>query len=145
MIRVIYRAGCLLRAPQRHSLSAIVRTMAENTVLDPASLAALQAITPNDGGAFLRELFGIFLADTPGRISEIEQSAAALDAQTLTRAAHSIKGAASNFGAHQLCEVARQIETFGKASDFPQALAALPQLNAAFSDVQRAMEQFRAQ
>lgn len=118
--------------------------MAENTSLDPAFLSALQAICPGDGGAFLRELFGIFLADTPSRILEIEQSTAALDAKTLTRAAHSIKGAAGNFGAHQLCEIARQIEAHGKASDFPAAQAALPELHAAFTAVKVAMENYRA-
>jgi HPt (histidine-containing phosphotransfer) domain-containing protein len=119
--------------------------MAEIPVLDPASLAALRAISPEDGGAFLHELFNIFLADTPGRITEIETSTAAQDAKTLTRAAHSIKGAAGNFGAHHLCEIARQIETFGKDSDFAGARAALPQLIAAFADVKLAMEQFRVE
>lgn len=118
--------------------------MAENTTLDPAFLSALQAISPGDGGAFLQELFAIFLADTPGRITEIERSTAALDGKTLTRAAHSIKGAAGNFGAHQLCEIARQIEAHGKANDFSAAQAALPELHAAFAAVKAAMENFRA-
>lgn len=118
--------------------------MAEKTVLDPTSLAALNAISPGDDGAFLKELMGIFLADTPSRLVDLENSTAANDLSGIIRAAHSIKGAASNFGAHELCDLARRIEAAGKTNDLTAVRPLVPRLVDAFADVRQQMESIRA-
>ncbi len=88
--------------------------MTNEPALDPQAIENLRAISPDDGGEFLRELVTIFLTDTPERIAELETAFKAGDAPTGTRAAHSVKGSASNFGAGQLAEVAKQIEALCK-------------------------------
>jgi HPt (histidine-containing phosphotransfer) domain-containing protein len=108
--------------------------------IDPAAIAQLREINPDDGGEFVRELVGIFLADTPQRIAEIESSLAAADAKTLTRAAHSIKGSAGNFGATALAAAALGIENQGKASDLAGAQGALPHLKFEYDKVRVALE-----
>lgn len=128
------RAGCD-RAP--------TVTMSAEPALDPEAIAALNSVSPDDGGAFLRELIDIFLADTPQRFNEIHVSLAQRDAPTLMRAAHSIKGAAGNFGARDLARQAQQIETYAKTADFAAAESLLPALETEYSRVKAAMESLR--
>jgi HPt (histidine-containing phosphotransfer) domain-containing protein len=111
--------------------------------LDPVAIENLRAISPEDGGEFLRELIDIFLADTPTRLAELRQAVADRNATDLTRAAHSIKGSSSNFGAAQLTALARDLEALGKTGDFAGARAALAAVQAEFSRVQPALEQLK--
>lgn len=108
-------------------------------VYDPAALEALREVSPEDGGAFLRELVEIFLHDTPERMGEIGAALAAGDAPVLTRAAHSIKGSAGNFGAEQLAAISRAIETHAKAGDLAAIPALQPDLHAAFERLREAL------
>lgn len=84
--------------------------MPDSSVIDPAAIENLRALTPGDNDEFLREIAGIFLEDTPLRIAELEQSLAASDLPKFTRAAHSIKGSSSNLGATTLRAVAEKLE-----------------------------------
>lgn len=115
--------------------------MSNEPVLDPNAIEALRAVSPDDGGEFFRELVDIFLQDTPRRIAEIESTLAAKNAPDLTRAAHSIKGSSSNFGAVALHDVARSMEQAGKEQDYPTVQALLPAMQAEFSRVKAALEQ----
>lgn len=118
--------------------------MPDSSPIDPTAIAALKDINPDDGGAFVRELVEIFLTDTPNRFSEIEAALIAKDAKTLTRAAHSIKGSAGNFGATALAAAALEVESRGKAENLPSAEAALPHLRAEYERVRTALEQVLA-
>ena len=110
-----------------------------NTLLDPQAIDSLRAISPDDSGEFLHELIDIYLADTPQRITEIEQSLATENAVELTRAAHSIKGSSSNFGATELAAIAGEIEHKGKTGAFAEAQARLPTLKEAFNRLRPAL------
>lgn len=119
------------------------RPMSDQSVLDTNAIEALRAVSPDDGGEFFRELVDIFLQDTPKRIAEIEVALASKNAPELTRAAHSIKGSSSNFGATSLSDVARRIEQFGKEQSYPAIQALLPHMHAEFSRVKSALERLR--
>lgn len=118
--------------------------MSSEPALDPAAIDALNAVSPDDGGAFLKELIDIYLADVPVRVQEIEQNLQAGNFPALTRAAHSIKGASGNFGARRLAKAALVIESAGKTADAATITAALPELRAAFAAVETEMQQLRA-
>ncbi len=117
--------------------------MSHSPALDPEAIAALKAVSPDDGGAFLNELLDIFLSDTPLRLAEIKESLARGDAPTLTRAAHSIKGAAGNFGARRLAAAAYQVEQQGKAANLAGIPTLLPALESEFAAVKAEMESLR--
>lgn len=51
-----------------------------------------------------------FMADIPGRIADLRTALAAGNRDTLTRGAHTIKGAAANVGAARLAECAARLE-----------------------------------
>lgn len=66
--------------------------MCDPSVIDPQAIENLRALNPGDDDAFLREITGIFLEDTPVRLAELDESLAKGDVAKFTRAAHSIKG-----------------------------------------------------
>ena len=110
--------------------------------VDPETVNALKDLNPDDPN-FLRELIDMFLQDVPERVAEIEQALAKQDAALLGRAAHTIKGSCSNFGAAGLMKVSLEMEHQGKKADFAAAAATLPMLKAEFELVGEALKQFR--
>ncbi len=115
-------------------------TTSMNSPVDPQALAALRELNPEDPG-FLRELVTVFLDDMPQRFVEIERAIATQDAALLTRAAHTIKGSCSNFGANDLVALSTEMEKHGKHAAFVEAAAALPALRAEFARVEAALRQ----
>lgn len=110
--------------------------------VDAATVAGLKDLNPDDPH-FLRELIDMFLQDVPERVAEIEAALAKQDAVLLTRAAHTIKGSCSNFGASGLMKISLEMEHQGKKADFAGATATLPALKAEFAVVTEALKQFR--
>jgi HPt (histidine-containing phosphotransfer) domain-containing protein len=109
------------------------------TAIDPQAIEDLRAMNPGDD-SFLRELIQIYLEDSPARIAEIEQSLAQGDAIRLTRAAHSLKGSSSNFGASQLRALSERIEQIGRSGVLSDVPARLPELKTEFDRVKAALE-----
>ena len=118
--------------------------MPVNQSIDPQVIEGLRALSPDSGDEFLRELVDIYLQDTPERLVELERALARQDAPTVSRAAHTIKGSSSNFGAQELARLAQAIELSGKASDLAAAAAAAPGLKAEYLRVAEALKQIVA-
>jgi len=110
--------------------------------VDHDTVVALRDLNPDDPN-FLRELIDMFLQDVPERIAEIEQALLRQDAVLLTRAAHTIKGSCSNFGAASLGKISLEMEQQGKRAAFAEASASLPTLKAEFALVATALQPFR--
>jgi HPt (histidine-containing phosphotransfer) domain-containing protein len=91
-------------------VSVDVWAMAEIPVIDLQSIENLRELNPGDNDAFLREIIGIYLDDTPLRLTELDQGLATGDAAKFTRAAHSIKGSSANVGAMTVRSVAETLE-----------------------------------
>lgn len=95
----------------------------DEALLDPAAWEVLQSMT---GPAFLDELIDVYLADSPALIAQARGGLAAGDAESVRRAAHSLKSNSASFGAARLAEAARALEGIargGALEDAPQALA----------------------
>ncbi len=118
--------------------------MTDSTVIDPQAIETLRSLSPDTDGEFLRELIDIFLQDTPARIAEVETSISEGDANTLMRAAHTIKGSAGNFGARNFVRLAMEIEHHAKASNLTAASALLPALKSEYERVDQALKQIAA-
>jgi two-component system sensor histidine kinase/response regulator len=76
----------------------------------------------------LKDIARVFLDDCPRALAEIRQAGACGDCPLAERAAHGLKGAASNFGARRVVETSLHIEQMGhagKLDDFPSAMASL--------------------
>ncbi len=84
--------------------------MSAPALIDSQALANLRALNPDDNDAFLKEIIGMFLEDTPLRVAELDRSMASGDAKLFARAAHSIRGASANLGASALRLAAEHLE-----------------------------------
>lgn len=115
--------------------------MSEQTILDPEAIAGLRALSPDDGGAFVRELIDIFLQETPDRLDAIRSALAAADAATVTTVAHSIKGSCGNFGAVRLGAASLAVEQLAKRNALAEAAALQPELQSAFVATRSALQE----
>jgi HPt (histidine-containing phosphotransfer) domain-containing protein len=88
----------------------------------------------------LREITAIFLEEYPSLIEEIHIAVTAHDAKRLERAAHSLKGSVSNFGARAATEAAYTLETLGRRGEMQNAGSALDHLVSQFEQLQPALE-----
>lgn len=85
-------------------------------MLDPAAVAALRDLTGGDP-TILGDIADAFLDDVPGRMAEIGSGLADDDAELVRRAAHTLKGNGSTFGAVAFAEACRALEEAAKAGD----------------------------
>jgi len=83
-------------------------------VLDHSHLEALSSHLPADD---VRQLLALFPEQLDAQISSIEALLATGDLATLAREAHSLAGAASNYGAFKLSRFAREIEAACEDAD----------------------------
>jgi len=65
---------------------------------------------------FLRDVIGQYLIDTARRIGDLVRAAEADDAESLVRAAHSLKSSSANLGALRLSEMADRLQSRGRES-----------------------------
>ncbi len=108
-------------------------------IIDPRTVEDLRALNPGDNDEFLREIVGIFLDDTPRRITELEHSLSARDMTKFSRAAHSIKGSSSNLGASRLRAAAEAIEHHAKAQGLEGIMTRVETLKHEFDQVATAL------
>lgn len=101
------------------------------------AIEGLRELSPD--ADFLRELVEIYLQDTPQRMAELEEAIGKNDLPTATRAAHTIKGSSSNFGAIKLTKIAHEIELQGKAGSLADSPAALARLKLEYAAVTEAL------
>lgn len=107
--------------------------MSTDTPIDPEAIENLRALNPDDDDAFLKDIIGIFLEDTPQRIAELKQCLTSYDQPKFTRAAHSIKGSASNLGASQVRSVAEHIEHQSRNSGLGEMEPLIQKLESEFA------------
>jgi PAS domain S-box-containing protein len=69
----------------------------------------------------LAELAGLFIQDSPKRLSAIQQAIEQDDAQGLERAAHALKGSVGNFVIPTAVKAAQTLETMGREGDLAAA------------------------
>ena len=91
----------------------------------------------------LKEIIGIFLDDYPKTMALIEAAVNESNATNLEHYAHSLKGAASNFGAATTVEAALNLEMMGRNGDLASAAQLLSQLRQEVSKLERDMVEYR--
>lgn len=107
--------------------------MSNDPTIDMQAIDGLRELSPD--ADFLRELVEIYLQDTPQRMVELEEALGKNDLSGAARAAHTIKGSSSNFGAIKLTKLAHDIELQGKAGSFADSPASLNNLKAEYAQV----------
>lgn len=129
--------ACNLRSQTLNFMSAPL-------IVDPETIANLRALSPDDDDAFLKEIIGIFLEDTPKRITELKQSHAAGLSADFTRAAHSIKGSSSNVGAMELRAIAEHLEHHARKEGIAGLESKVAEIEGAFIRAKAELEKLLA-
>ena len=91
----------------------------------------------------LNELAEIFISDSVNLMSKVEETFKAGDSQSLGKAAHTIKGAVSNFSAAKAYESALALEKIGKNNQMDLASAAFDELKIEINNVREALKLLR--
>ncbi len=86
------------------------------------------------------ELINTMRAEEPKLVYEVRVAVEAADAALVTRAAHTLKGAVSNFGARAAADAALRLEQMGRAGDLSHAIPALATLEMEMSALMRELE-----
>jgi HPt (histidine-containing phosphotransfer) domain-containing protein len=94
--------------------------------------AALERVEGD--GELLKEIADLFLEDYPAQLKQIREAIVKGDAKTVERAAHSIKGAVSNFAADAAYNAALDLEMMGRSGMLDQAEEAYRKLE---TEIQR--------
>ncbi len=104
----------------------------------PAAVVDREALLARIGGdmELLRELVGLYRADYPRLLAEIQAAVRANDADRLRRAAHTLKASAGTFGAEQVCAAAKRLEAMGRDG----TLAGAAEAGAALEEALRQFE-----
>jgi CheY-like chemotaxis protein/HPt (histidine-containing phosphotransfer) domain-containing protein len=123
----------LAKPLQGSDLVAMIARLAPDAVIDRERL--LERVG-GDARA-IAEIARIFLADAPRRTREIRRAIGNGDARALRAAAHTLKGAVSNFGAQGAVDAAFELQKLGDAANLEEAPAALERLEAELTVVRR--------
>jgi HPt (histidine-containing phosphotransfer) domain-containing protein len=99
-----------------------------------------EALARVDGDReLLKEMAELFLEEFPRFLSDIQTALSNNDPQTLTYAAHTLKGSVGNFAAAETVEAARQLEQIGRHGDLSEAAAVLVRLEDALEHLRPAL------
>lgn len=88
----------------------------------------------------LREVALLFLDEYPVLLREICSAADAGDADALERAAHTMKGSVSNFGADAVCDAAFTLEKMGRTRNLNGLAPNILRLSEALESIHPALE-----
>jgi CheY-like chemotaxis protein len=90
-------------------------------VLDPVCMAGLKELREPGQTDPLVELSELFNREAEACVQRIESGVAKQDANATARAAHSLKGSASNLGANRLAAACASVEQNARIADWTQA------------------------
>ena len=111
-----------------------------NIVLDPVCIAGLKELREPGQPDPLVELCELFNRESDACVQKMEAGLAAQDANGAARAAHSLKGSASNLGAHRLAGACAAFEQSAKSSGWKQAEAQLREIRTQLEKVRESLK-----
>jgi two-component system, sensor histidine kinase and response regulator len=91
--------------------------------LPPPLARAAEGLLERLGGnhELLLEIIDLFLEDCPKQLEEIREALANNDTQSAYRAAHTLKGSAGNFDAHEVMAIVQRLEARARDGDVAAA------------------------
>ncbi len=92
----------------------------------------------------VQELIQVFLDDCPRMIQDVRDAVVQTDADKLRSAAHTLKGAACNFGAEPVVESAQKLENLGKDRTLDRAAESLDSLERSLAQLVSALEHLQS-
>lgn len=116
--------------------------MQQDNIIDRTALAGLVESLGGDL-QFFGEMLDTFFEDSPRQLAAIGAGLAAGDAESVRRAAHSLKSNCANFGALILSGQCRELEMLAKTGNLEDGADLLTRIAARFEQVRIALEAIR--
>ena len=113
------------------------------SVIDQGVLASLRELEQDADEDLLGELIELFFEDAPARLHCLRGAMAQADANAFMRAAHSLKGSASNLGARGMAVLCSDLEQRAGSGSLDGVEATVAALEKEFELVRHALEQER--
>ena len=104
---------------------------------------ALQRLGNDDD--LLRDIIQIYLEDAPGMIQKIRAAIEENNADSLQRAAHSLKGLASTLSAHEVVDVAYRLEHIAATRNLAEAAKTAAEAEQRVDELSRAVKDYLRQ
>jgi CheY-like chemotaxis protein len=108
--------------------------------LDPVCIAGLKELREPGQPDPLVELADLFTRESEKSLRQIEQALGQHEAVAIARAAHSLKGSASNLGAHRLAALCAAMEQNAKNEEWPPLPEQLNNLQGELARVRESLE-----
>jgi CheY-like chemotaxis protein len=112
-----------LEAAIKRGLNCIQQSRDVDHSLDMKILESVRELRSPGEADPLAELIDLFLQDTPARIANLLDAFKTGSAAELERAAHGLKGSASNLGARGLAAACTDVSSIARAGTLPDASA----------------------
>lgn len=109
-------------------------------VIDREVIDRLRRLTKATSPDFLLEMIDLFIKDSPARINGMKEALWHTNADTLARAAHSLKGSSGQVGARRMFALCDIIEERSRAGSIEGAATLLLTLEEEFERVRLALE-----
>lgn len=95
------------------------------------------------GASLLEKMIDAFVRSSPERVDSAVESMQRGDLEMVSRAAHSLKSSAANFGATQLVELVAELETVAREGDAVRSSDLVEDLPALYEQVVGHLETLR--
>jgi signal transduction histidine kinase/HPt (histidine-containing phosphotransfer) domain-containing protein len=119
------------------SKMAMVRDIPYVAAID---LAVLEDLQSNMGGAIIGELIDIYFDNTPRLLADMRQAVVQGHAESLYRAAHTLKPGSATLGAIPLATLCEELEAMGRGGALEGALEKVEQVEAEYERVKAALK-----
>jgi two-component system sensor histidine kinase/response regulator len=129
-----------LKPTQRSAKAADAQAPSDVQALDVDVIERLQRTAEVTNPAMFAEILRAFAGDARSRIAAMREAASAGDHEGLRVAAHALKGACANLGARRMASLSDRLQSLAREGSSEGAGGLLDQLQAAFTEVQAALE-----
>jgi PAS domain S-box-containing protein len=126
------------------TIAAVVSALPPSVLHDPLDARVALASVEGDT-SLLQELSQLFQADCARLQAELRSAVAEKNALQLRRAAHTLRGAASSFGACRIVAAAQALEELGQTGQLDNAAELAARLDELLQQVPAALDQLRTQ
>jgi CheY-like chemotaxis protein/HPt (histidine-containing phosphotransfer) domain-containing protein len=103
--------------------------------LDSEVVQRLRDLSMATDASLLGQIFEAFLSDGEARLLVLRRAGEETDAPSLRKAAHALKGASANVGAHRMAEISQELQALGEAGSVEGAGALIEALQVEFGGV----------
>jgi two-component system sensor histidine kinase/response regulator len=138
-----YLQGALDRFAGMRGVEQETRKAGAPGTIDPEIIAGFREMEIEGEESILGKLIDVFIENTPRVLEDARTALASNMSQHLERAAHTLKGSCSNFGAERMRVGCEKLEALAREGDLAQAGKLIAQVEKEFEYVRRALEHER--